>query len=154
MPSTFRYSETRQREHPNCVICGNRLADGLGLRFEMVEPKVVQATFDCDRYFEGYPNILHGGVVCSLLDAAMTNSLFSQGIAAVTGDMNVRFREPIETDRPAFVRGWVEASQDPLFKMAAELLQDGAVKASANARFVDRRVVGRLVRTTKEEGFS
>ena len=87
---------------------------------------------------EGYPHVLHGGVICALLDGAMTNCVFASGSAAVTGDLHVRFRKPVATCGSATVRAWIEASSPPLYKLAAQLEQDGEIKATAKARFVER----------------
>lgn len=76
----------------------------------------------------------------------MTNCLFALGCAAVTADLNVRFRDPVATSDWAVVRAWVESSLAPLYKLAAELVQDGEIKATATARFVEREVATRLAR--------
>jgi len=148
---TRHYQDRRLQEHPNCFACGNKQRGdgnsvlGLGLRFELVGDGVVEATFACQQHFEGYPNVLHGGIACMLLDAAMTNCLFANQIVAVTGDMNVRFRKPIEIETIAVIRAWIESPQSPLFKVAAELRQHNRVKASARARFVERDAADQIV---------
>ncbi|TWU37729.1 hypothetical protein Q31b_45180 [Novipirellula aureliae] len=147
------YQERRLQEHPNCFACGaNQPNDdgrcsglGLGLRFELVGNGIVEATFACQQHFEGYPNMLHGGIACMLLDAAMTNCLFANQITAVTGDMNVRFRKPIVIETTAVIRAWIESPQAPLYKVAAELRQDNRIKASAHARFVERNTADQIV---------
>ncbi|TWT79006.1 Thioesterase superfamily protein [Planctomycetes bacterium CA13] len=140
------YEEVRQSEHPTCFVCGNGLHDGLGVRFRVRESGAVEGTLECHRYFEGYPEVMHGGVICMLLDAGMTNCLFSSGIVAVTGDMNIRFLKPIETHGMLTVRAGIETSQDPLYKVSSEILQDGIVKAKGSARFVKRSVANQLVK--------
>ena len=73
------YHETRQEEHPHCIVCGTAIENGLGLEFRALENNAVEATFACQRILEGYPHILHGGVICALLDGAMTNCVFATG---------------------------------------------------------------------------
>jgi acyl-coenzyme A thioesterase PaaI-like protein len=86
---------------------------------------------------EGYVTVVHGGVVCAVLDGAMTNCLFAAGKSAVTGDLRVRFRKPISTRSTAKVRAWIEESLPPLHRVAAHVEQDGEIKATAIARFMD-----------------
>jgi uncharacterized protein (TIGR00369 family) len=128
----------RQQIHPHCVVCGSDNLAGLRLNFVTLPDGSVQADFACRRLFEGYPNTLHGGVICSLLDGAMTNCLFAQGRTAVTAKMNVRFKRPVVTERAATVRAWVTASCHSLYYVAADLRQDGEVMTTATATFMEQ----------------
>jgi len=40
------------------------------MEFDVDDDGGVQATFQCVESFEGYPGILHGGVISSILDGA------------------------------------------------------------------------------------
>ena len=124
--------------HTNCVVCGPANKRGLGLEFSLSQDGAVEAVFDCDEVFQGYEHVLHGGVVSSLLDGAMTNCLFAQGCCAVTAELNVRFRHPVVTGRDATVRAWVERSTAPLHILKAEVVQEGQVKATASGKFMDQ----------------
>jgi uncharacterized protein (TIGR00369 family) len=131
----------RQQHHANCFVCGSPRGQGLGLDFRTAPDGVVQASFACEPVFAGYPGMLHGGIICTLLDGAMTNCLFAHGLAAVTVDMNVRFRRPVAISLPAVVRGWLESKASPVYRLASEVLQDEQVVATATARFVDKRAM-------------
>jgi acyl-CoA thioesterase FadM len=85
-------------------------------------------------------------VICALLDGAMTNCIFAAGSAAVTGDIHVRFHRPVAAAGWARVRAWIEESAAPLFKLAAQLEQEGEIKASARARFVERAAAASLLK--------
>ena len=104
----------------------------------MGEDGVVEAAFACQGVFEGYPATLHGGIICTLLDGAMTNCLFAHGHAAVTAELKVRFRHPVLTERPARVRAWIASSLRPLHELAAELVQEEQVMATAHGRFLEK----------------
>jgi len=125
------------QRHINCIVCGPANKRGLGLEFSLSQDGAVEAVFDCDEVFQGYEHVLHGGVVSSLLDGAMTNCLFAKGCCAVTAELNVRFRHPVVTGRDARVRAWVERSTRPLHILKAEVVQDGQVKATASGKFMD-----------------
>lgn len=128
----------REQSHPECFVCGPSNGHGLGLEFRVAHDGVVEASFPCERIFAGYPGMLHGGVICMLLDGAMTNCLFARGLATVTVDMNVRFRHPVMVSRTALVRAWLESDESPVHRLAAELRQDRRVVATAKARFVKK----------------
>ena len=128
----------RRQAHPDCIVCSPHHRCGFRLEFVLSDEGSVQAKFDCSRVFEGYRGLLHGGAISSLLDGAMTNCLFAHGHQGVTGDLKVRFRHPVVTDRVAIVRAWIDRSIPPFYVLQAELIQDEWVKAKATGRFVER----------------
>ena len=84
--------------HADCVLCGSRNPLSLGLSFHPGDDGGVRTLFQAHSGLQGYKGILHGGVISSLLDAAMTHCLFHQGIEAVTGDLHVRFVKSVPCD--------------------------------------------------------
>jgi len=138
-------------EHPHCLFCGKENPIGLKLGFQTRRPGSVIATVRCASLFESYPATLHGGVTSALLDEAMTHGLFSMGVTAVTGDMTVRFLEPVEIDCDAQVCATVERSSSPLHHVSAEMRQRGRLVARAKARFVDRKWAAAQWRASRRE---
>jgi len=124
--------------HPHCVVCGRDNEQGLGMTFTTRSDGCVESEICCGSDFEGYPNQLHGGVVAMLLDGAMTNCLFAHGREAVTAELTVRYRHPVAPDRTARVRAWIERSRPPFTAIAASLVQDGHIRVTARAKFLDR----------------
>ena len=90
-----------------------------------------------DVSFEGYAGWVHGGVIASLMDGAMTNCMFAQGVPVVTAELNVRFRHPVATDKAATVRAWVDQSSPPLYLLKAEVAQAEQIKATACGKFME-----------------
>ena len=130
--------ETRAQAHANCVVCSRTNNRSLCLKFAASDAGGVQARFGCDKAFEGYAGMVHGGVIASLLDGAMTNCMFARGIPAVTAELNVRFRHPVVTSHTATVRAWIERSSPPLHVLKAEILQDTQLKATAFGKFLEQ----------------
>lgn len=60
--------------------------------FYLAPDGAVEASFACNKVFQGYPATLHGGIISGLLDGAMTNCLFAHGHASMTAEINIRFR--------------------------------------------------------------
>jgi acyl-coenzyme A thioesterase PaaI-like protein len=125
---------TRAALHRHCVVCGEAPCS-LGLAFE-IEGERVAAEFSGGAGYQGYDGMLHGGVISAMLDAAMTHCLFARGLRGVTGELNVRFRRPVETDRPVRVSAELTDAREPLYYLRAELRQDGKMMASAKAKFI------------------
>lgn len=128
-------------EHPNCFVCSPRNGRGLSARFVPSEDGAgVCAELSCGRDFEGYEGYVHGGIVCSLLDGAMASCLLNAGCVAHTASFTIRFRHPVVVGLRASVRAWRRHSRGRMHDMAAELVQDGRVKAEASARFIEQHV--------------
>ena len=139
VPSQAVLEAVRAAEHPRCFVCNPENPDGLKVRFRVRADGSVVAFFPCRSVYQSYPETLHGGITSALLDAAMTNALFSIGIVAVTAELAVRFVAPVNLERGAAVVGAIEkTSSHPLYYVRAELQQDRRTLARASAKFLVR----------------
>jgi len=129
-------SAMRDRHHRSCPVCGDLNPNGLQVTFDVRADGAVEAEVVCGRDKEGYAAHLHGGVIASLLDGAMTNCLFSHGVQAVTGELTVRMLQPVRAEAPVVVRAWLERSLSPFYRMQSELLQHGKLAARGSAKFM------------------
>jgi len=126
------------RVHPNCVVCSSTNSKGSHLEFVSRNNGGITATFQCDEAFEGYPGVLHGGVISLILDGAMGHCMFARGQAVVTFEMTTRFRHPVVINQEATVSARIARSSHPLCQLEAEILQAGQVKATAKSKYFDQ----------------
>ena len=134
------YSQMRAATHPRCVACSSANAVGLHLEYKRSADGDVEAWFDCDPKYTGFPGVLHGGVVALLLDSAMTNCLFAHGLCAFTADLKVRFHAPVHTGRPARIRAHMVGRAKRRLELEAVIEQDGEPRAEARAKFLESPV--------------
>lgn len=139
----------RDKVHPGCVVCSSANSKGLHLKFEVKDDKSVEAGFQYDESFQGYPGILHGGVISSILDGAMGNCMFAYGLSTVTVEMTTRFKLPVLTEQDATVSARIIRSSHPLYLLEAEIIQDEKVRATAKGKYYDQPEFAHLM-----EGFS
>lgn len=132
------WRQMRAQAHSNCVVCSRSNGRSLQLKFAASDDGHVQASFDCDQAFEGYAGMLHGGVIASLVDGAMTHCMFAHGTPAVTAELTVRFRHPVVVGTAATVRAWIDRSLSPLHVLKAEVVQGMQVKATAAGKFMEQ----------------
>ena len=128
----------RDLVHPKCVVCSFGNENGLHLEFDCADDGSVTATFQCDQAFEGYPGILHGGVISSILDGAMGNCMFARGRATVTIEMTTKFRHPVVIGQQATIVARITRDSHPLYLLVAKIIQDGKVKVTANGKYYDQ----------------
>jgi len=126
------------RVHPNCIVCSPANTKGLKLRFASGSDGSTTATFACHEALEGYLGVMHGGVISSILDGAMTHCMFARGKTAVTAEMSTRFRHPILVRQSATVSARIKRSSHPLYLLEAKIVQAGQVKATAIGKFLDQ----------------
>ncbi len=126
----------RLHPHAGCVICSSLNEHGLRLSFKSLPDGSVEAMFDCNQAFQGYHNVLHGGITSALLDGAMTNCMFAHGIHAVTAELNIKFRHPVICRQSVTVRAWITRSSSKLHLLKADISQNGQIMATARGKFV------------------
>ncbi len=131
-------SDVSNKVHPQCVVCSSGNVKGLHLEFIKDGENGVKSYFECDDSFQGYPGVLHGGVISSILDGAMGNCIFARRQAAVTVEMKTRFRHPVFTNQKMTVKARIVRKSHPLYLLEAEIIQDEKVKATAEGKFYDQ----------------
>ena len=124
--------------HPKCVVCSSKNARGLHIDYDINKDGIVRATFKCDASLEGYPGMVHGGVISSILDGAMGNCMFACGLATVTVEMTTKSKHPVVTERDAIVSAKITRASHPLYLLEAEIVQCGEVKAIATGKYYDQ----------------
>jgi acyl-coenzyme A thioesterase PaaI-like protein len=94
----------------NCFGCGTLNAGGLGLALH-VEPGRSWTAFTLDRRFEGWEGIIHGGILCTILDEVMAWALVGEDDWGVTARMAVEFRRPVKVGAAVRAEGWTTRSR-------------------------------------------
>lgn len=122
----------------NCFGCGRLNEFGLKLNFHADARGGVWADFEPAARFEGYTGMVHGGVIGAVLDEVMAWSLYRQETWAVTAEMSVRYRAPVQVGELTRATGWQVAARGRRIEMAGEIRRrsDGAVLATATALFI------------------
>lgn len=84
----YNFCMSHTRKQPNsrmCFICGLENPVGLHLHIYEIEPGVVESTYIAADHFQGYPGVLHGGIVGALIDEISGRALMG------SDPMNPRF---------------------------------------------------------------
>ena len=128
--------------HQNCFACGPTNGMGLGLKFYRHEDGAVFGNFFADPKYEGYSSIIHGGIIATLLDSAMTHCLLMEDIPALTGRLSIKYSTPIRTGTVVKLEARVVDQLHEMFILEGKALVDGKKVASAEAKYrtMKRRV--------------
>jgi len=128
---------TPVRKQPNsrmCFLCGRQNPIGLKLDFyEDHEANQVRVEITVPEIYQGYPGVVHGGIVAAMLDEVAGRAVLIGGSdedLMATLRLTVRYRRPTPTGVPLTVVGWVERPGKRMAKVAGEVrLPDGSVTA-------------------------
>jgi len=116
-----------------CFGCGQSNPVGLRLKFRK-EGDIVKTEVTPYKYFQGWPGILHGGIIACILDEAMAWAARLEGFNCVTARMQVSFKRPIPVSEKLIVTGRITKRDSRLVGTEAEItLEDGTVMAQGSA---------------------
>ena len=123
-----------------CFGCGLANPAGLHLEFLIAPGGTVVSIATVGEDFEGHPGYLHGGIIATLLDEAMSKAVRVLGQPAMTRNMEVDYRRPVPSRVPIRIEGRVVRSE--LRKQWAEasiLSAQGTVLAHSKGLFIQIR---------------
>jgi uncharacterized protein (TIGR00369 family) len=128
--------------YPRCFVCGKDNGFGLNLKFAVTEDKCVVTEFIPAAHYMGFKNVLHGGIISSVLDEAMGWSItVKTGRFYVTTELNVRFKKPAPVEQKLVVRAkglYSEGRVGRVQKAEATLCSmDGKIFAEATGTFFE-----------------
>jgi acyl-coenzyme A thioesterase PaaI-like protein len=91
-----------------CFICGLENPVGLKLRIYQTEPGVIETTYTAPEHFQGYPGVLHGGIVATILDEISGRAHMGDPSAPrfmFTAKLEVKYRKNVPTNTPLKIIG-------------------------------------------------
>ena len=133
--------EKKMEKQPNsrtCFLCGRQNDISLKMSwYNDREARLVRATVTVPEHFNGYPNIVHGGIVAAILDETAGRAIMldtGPDNLMVTIKLEVKYRLPTPTNTPLTVVGWVIKGGKTRARVASEIrLPDGTVTAECTA---------------------
>jgi len=121
-----------------CFGCGPANPTGLRLEFLLAEDGAVVCLPTIPESFEGPPGYLHGGILATLLDEAMSKSVRARGLKAVTGRMEIDYRRPVRSAAPIRLEGHLLRSEGRKHWTEARILDArGHMLAEAKGIFIE-----------------
>jgi acyl-coenzyme A thioesterase PaaI-like protein len=121
----------------SCFACGPDNPRGLQIRFEREGSGEIIATWVPAPTWVGFRGIVHGGVVSTVLDEAMSKAVAGTGTEALTVELRVRFRHHVTPGGTFLVRGWIVSRNSRMTRTEAVLVAtDGTEHAHAWATFL------------------
>ena len=128
------------QKQPNsrmCFVCGMRNPIGLKVFFYQDEEGRVVAHFTGKEEHEGYPGVMHGGIVTALLDEVIGRVGLAYDLWGVTAKLEVRFRHPVPLGQPLTLVGEMTRLRSRTLEGRGEIrLEDGTVAVEAKGVYI------------------
>lgn len=131
---------TLQPNSDYCFVCGRKNPRGLYMKFYDNGRNEVMAHHTIPAVYQGYPGVVHGGIVAAVLDEAV-------GRVALIGNhhhfmfslkLEVKYRHPVPTETPLQIIGRVIKLRGRLGQAEGHiLLPDGTLAAEATMTLAD-----------------
>jgi len=133
---------SRQPNSRMCFVCGLENPVGLKLKIYQVEPGVIESTYCAPEHFQGYPGVLHGGIVATILDEMSGRAHMGEDPAAsrfmFTARLEVKYRQNVPVGQPLKIIGRAGKSRGKLAEGWAGIYDEsGALLAEANTLLSD-----------------
>lgn len=138
--SPYQNNRYRQPNSDHCFVCGRLNPHGLYMTFFDNGQDEVYADYTVPAPYQGYPGVVHGGIVAAMLDEVV-------GRVAMIGDhhhfmmsvrLAVKYRQPVPTETPLQVVGRVVRLRGRLGRAVGEIsLASGPLLAEAELTLAD-----------------
>ncbi len=122
-----------------CFICGRENPVGLKLDFYTTASGQCRTELTLPLYYQGYPGIVHGGILASILDETGGRAFMDDpNHFMVTAQLNVRYRKPVPTETPLVAVGTAGGRRGRVSYAHSEIQdKDGDVLVEAELVLVD-----------------
>ena len=115
-----------------CFGCGGSNEAGLRLKLGM-QGERLSAEFLPGQEHQGWPGVVHGGIIASLLYELLENYGYYQGVTTMMSNMETRYRRPAPVGARLLASSWLVDRSARRMSVAATLT-DGSLRLIAEGK--------------------
>ena len=104
-----------------CFVCGVENPLGLHVPFTRDGERGSRATYTVRSEHVGWPGLIHGGLLFTLMDESVAWALYFNGLRGVTAKAETRFRRPAPVGAPLVITGSIVERARRLVQVRAEV---------------------------------
>lgn len=115
-----------------CFVCGRENPIGLRMHFYTDGDNYVHADFIPREEHQGFPGVMHGGLVTTMLDELIGRTALVMDLWCMTVKLDVRFKKPVPIGAPLRLKGAITIKSRRLLQGHGEIrLPDGTLAVEA-----------------------
>ncbi len=115
-------SRTTLEDDGMCFCCGPKNPIGFKLQFEILPDRRMRTEWVPRKEHQGFKDIVHGGLVATILDEVMIRLLYALGIHAVTAELSTRLLRPLQAGKRYRIEAWLADDKGRVVTTQAEAL--------------------------------
>jgi acyl-coenzyme A thioesterase PaaI-like protein len=122
-----------------CFACGTRNPIGIHMQVDYLEDTAAaESRLALPREFQGWQEVVHGGILATLLDEIMMHAIWHFAGPGVTLGLEVQFRQPLAPEEMVLVRGKLTETKGRRLKARGEIIRlaDNRLIANSQGRFL------------------
>ena len=125
-------------DNNRCFACGTENEAGLKLQFSYSDDdRAAETRFVADAAYQGWKDLVHGGILMTLMDETMAKAAVRSGLSVVTAEMITKFKSPAKVGTTLICSAKVEEIRKRLVYARASIRsEDGSVIAEATAKLM------------------
>lgn len=121
-----------------CFGCGQANPVGLHLEFFLAEDGATVSFAEVPDIYEGPPGYVHGGIIATLLDEAMSKAVRARGLIAMTRRLEVDYLRPVPSGSRIRLEGRVVRGEGRKHWTEARVLDaNGVALAECKGLFIE-----------------
>ncbi len=120
-----------------CFVCGRENPIGMHMHFFADADGRVHAEYVPREEEQGFPGVVHGGVLTTMLDELIGRTAIAGDWWCMTAKLEVRFKKPVPVGMPLKLKGEITKTDGRLLQGRGEIrLADGTLAAEANGTYL------------------
>lgn len=121
-----------------CFVCGSLNKAGLKLEFQLdKENKTILTEFTPQKIYQGFKDIVHGGMIGLILDECMVNLVWKLGLHAVSAEYTVRLINPAAVGKRLIFSAKIVSEKPRIVMLEGECRdEDGKPIAASSSKCI------------------
>jgi acyl-coenzyme A thioesterase PaaI-like protein len=117
-----------------CFACGPRNPRGIHMQVKYAKDSTAaESMLALPKEFQGWQDVIHGGILATLLDEIMMHAVWHFAGAGVTLGLEVQFRQPLAPAEMVLVRGSITETKGRRLKARGEIIRQADNQLIANS---------------------
>ncbi len=123
-------------DNKKCFACGLENPHGLQLTFHYsADGSKAETRFTPESKYQGWENVVHGGILMTVMDETMAKVAVHSGHRVLTGEISAKFKKPADVQEQLTCIAEIEEIKKKIIYTRASIFkQDGTLVSEAHSK--------------------